>query len=163
MVMWFCRDAHPEAEVVVGPALDLAQPTSIRHVSLKLIPNMRYVEMPNMHPASMLHMHAGTCKNALHEFMQKVSLNTCHACRQFAEAYKQQERPLHILVNNAGANYLPESYTGKGVGLLCQASFQICMLLVICAFTSHKHAHMQRLCVNKGELVSYKVKGNSLM
>ena len=45
-------------------------------------------------------------------------------CRNFAAAYQQQQRPLHILVNNAGANYLPESYTDAGVGMLCQASCQ---------------------------------------
>lgn len=44
-------------------------------------------------------------------------------CRKFASAYQQQRRPLHILVNNAGANYLPESYTEAGVGMLCQASY----------------------------------------
>lgn len=66
------RVAHPEADVVVGPALDLARPDSIR---------------------------------------------------QFAEAFQHQKRPLHILVNNAGANYLPESYTDEGVGVLCQVNY----------------------------------------
>ncbi len=42
--------------------------------------------------------------------------------RKFATTYQQQQRPLHILVNNAGANYMPESYTSQGVGILCQAS-----------------------------------------
>lgn len=51
-------------------------------------------------------------------------LSKCQSsCRKFAVAYQQQQRPLHILVNNAGANYLPESYTEAGVGMLCQASF----------------------------------------
>ncbi|DBB18667.1 TPA: hypothetical protein ACH3X3_000279 [Trebouxia sp. C0006] len=66
------RAAQPAANVVVGPALDLSQPNSIR---------------------------------------------------KFATTYQQQQRPLHILVNNAGANYMPESYTSQGVGILCQVNY----------------------------------------
>ncbi|DBA88373.1 TPA: hypothetical protein ACH3X2_004873 [Trebouxia sp. C0005] len=66
------RAAQPGANVVVGPALDLSQPNSIK---------------------------------------------------KFAKTYQQQQRPLHILVNNAGANYMPESYTSQGVGILCQVNY----------------------------------------
>ena len=53
--------------------------------------------------------------------------------RRFATAYQQQQRPLHVLVNNAGANYMPESYTHQGVGILCQASLLWLKWIVACS------------------------------
>jgi NAD(P)-dependent dehydrogenase (short-subunit alcohol dehydrogenase family) len=35
---------------------------------------------------------------------------------------RKQPRPLHVLVNNAGANYLPRGRTPEGVCTLAQAS-----------------------------------------
>ena len=40
--------------------------------------------------------------------------------RAFATAYKQQKRPLHVLINNAGANYMSEGSTANGIPLLTQ-------------------------------------------
>ena len=40
--------------------------------------------------------------------------------RAFATAYRQQKRPLHVLVNNAGANYMSEGSTADGIPLLTQ-------------------------------------------
>lgn len=40
--------------------------------------------------------------------------------RAFARHYTSAKRPLHVLVNNAGANYLSERLTEEGVPLLTQ-------------------------------------------
>jgi hypothetical protein len=40
--------------------------------------------------------------------------------RAFARCLLEAERPLHVLVNNAGANYLPNTLTTDGVPLLTQ-------------------------------------------
>jgi len=40
--------------------------------------------------------------------------------RAFAGAVGGRDRPLHVLVNNAGANYLPRGFTPEGVCTLAQ-------------------------------------------
>ena len=42
--------------------------------------------------------------------------------RAFATAYRQQKRPLHVLINNAGANYMSEGSTANGIPLLTQVT-----------------------------------------
>lgn len=64
------------------------------------------------------HLYHGDIRN------NKNVIITCQVfCRHFAASYKEQGRPLHVLVNNAGANYMPERHTEQGVGLLCQVGF----------------------------------------
>ena len=49
-----------------------------------------------------------------------LDLESLASVRSFAAAWESSERPLHVLVNNAGANYLAESYTSEGVARLAQ-------------------------------------------
>lgn len=44
--------------------------------------------------------------------------------RKFVQEYEEENRPLHLLVNNAGANYMPEAYTNEGVPQITQVSWQ---------------------------------------
>lgn len=41
-------------------------------------------------------------------------------CREFADVYKKSGRPLHILVANAGANFVSKRLTPEGAPLQCQ-------------------------------------------
>ena len=51
----------------------------------------------------------------------KLDLASQDSVRSFAEEYKKQGWPLHVLINNAGAIYDGEPwYTEDGVGGLCQ-------------------------------------------
>ena len=47
-------------------------------------------------------------------------LDNPESIRAFATAYRQQKRPLHVLINNAGANYMSEDCTADGIPLLTQ-------------------------------------------
>ena len=49
-----------------------------------------------------------------------LDLSSPESVRAFAQAFRAQERPLHVLVNNAGANYLPDGATEAGVPNLVQ-------------------------------------------
>ena len=50
-----------------------------------------------------------------------LDLESLASVRSFAAAWELSERPLHVLVNNAGANYLTEAYTMEtGVARLAQ-------------------------------------------
>lgn len=49
-----------------------------------------------------------------------LDLESLASVRSFAAAWESSERPLHVLVNNAGANYLGEAYTPEGVARLAQ-------------------------------------------
>ena len=51
-----------------------------------------------------------------------LDLESLVSVRSFAAAWESSERPLHLLVNNAGANYMDEAYTPEGVARLAQAS-----------------------------------------
>jgi len=50
----------------------------------------------------------------------KLELAQPSSIRSFAAQYQKQNRPLHVLVNNAGANYLSEGVSEDGVPLLTQ-------------------------------------------
>ena len=49
-----------------------------------------------------------------------LDLASLDSVRRFAAAWDAEGRPLHILVNNAGANYVKEAYTADGVAILAQ-------------------------------------------
>ncbi len=49
-----------------------------------------------------------------------LDLASLDSVRRFAAAWDAAGRPLHILVNNAGANYVKEAYTADGVAVLAQ-------------------------------------------
>lgn len=53
----------------------------------------------------------------------KLELAQPSSIRSFAAQYQKQKRPLHVLVNNAGANYLSEGVTEDGVPLLTQVNY----------------------------------------
>ena len=61
-------------------------------------------------------MHSGE-KVEVGPALDLESLSSVHS---FAAAWESSERPLHVLVNNAGANYVSESYTPEGVARLAQ-------------------------------------------
>ncbi len=63
-------------------------------------------------------MHPG----ATVEVGPKLELAQPSSIRNFAAQYQRQKRPLHVLVNNAGANYLSEGVTEDGVSLLTQVT-----------------------------------------
>jgi len=50
----------------------------------------------------------------------ELKLDDLASIRAFANSYRKQQRPLHVLVNNAGANYMSEGLTAEGVPLLTQ-------------------------------------------
>lgn len=52
-----------------------------------------------------------------------LDLGSMESVRVFAAAYRAQGRPLHLLVNNAGANNLAAWHTPEGIGGLCQVNF----------------------------------------
>lgn len=54
-----------------------------------------------------------------------LDLESLASVRSFAAAWEASKRPLHVLVNNAGANYLVESYTPEGVARLAQVGTAI--------------------------------------
>lgn len=43
--------------------------------------------------------------------------------RTFVQEYEKEGHPLHLLVNNAGANFMPEAYTIEGVPQIIQVSW----------------------------------------
>ncbi len=49
-----------------------------------------------------------------------LDLGSLLSVRAFAGAVGGRDRPLHVLVNNAGANYLPRGFTPEGVCTLAQ-------------------------------------------
>ena len=49
-----------------------------------------------------------------------LDLASLESVRRFAAAWDAEQRPLHILVNNAGTNYIHEEYTPEGVAILAQ-------------------------------------------
>ena len=49
-----------------------------------------------------------------------LDLASLDSVRSFAAAWDAEQRPLHILVNNAGTNYDKEEYTPEGVGITAQ-------------------------------------------
>ena len=49
-----------------------------------------------------------------------LDLASMDSVRRFAKAWDAEGRPLHIMVNNAGTNYLNEEYTADGVTILAQ-------------------------------------------
>ena len=49
-----------------------------------------------------------------------LDLASLDSVRSFAAAWDAEQRPLHILVNNAGTNYDKEEYTPEGVGITSQ-------------------------------------------
>lgn len=49
-----------------------------------------------------------------------LDLTSLDSVRRFAAAWDAEQRPLHILVNNAGTNYIQEEYTPEGVAILAQ-------------------------------------------
>ncbi|CAL8464655.1 g4190 [Coccomyxa elongata] len=53
----------------------------------------------------------------------KLELAQPSSIRSFAAQYQKQKRPLHVLVNNAGANYMSEGVTEDGVSLLTQVNY----------------------------------------
>ncbi|EIE19074.1 NAD(P)-binding protein [Coccomyxa subellipsoidea C-169] len=53
----------------------------------------------------------------------KLELAQPSSIRSFATQYQKQNRPLHVLVNNAGANYLSEGLSEDGVPLLTQVNY----------------------------------------
>ena len=56
--------------------------------------------------------------------------------RAFVRHYTTKGQPLHVLVNNAGANYLSERLTEEGVPLLTQVnSFSVCVWLCLACHT----------------------------
>ena len=50
----------------------------------------------------------------------ELRLEDAASIRAFAATYRRQPRPLHVLVNNAGANYMSDGVTADGVPLLTQ-------------------------------------------
>lgn len=50
----------------------------------------------------------------------ELRLDDAASIRAFADTYRKQQRPLHVLVNNAGANYISDGVTADGVPLLTQ-------------------------------------------
>lgn len=63
----------------------------------------------------------------------KLELAQPSSIRSFAAQYQKQKRPLHVLVNNAGANYLSEGVTEDGVPLLTQVHPTIALAKSSCA------------------------------
>ena len=57
---------------------------------------------------------------AIVEVGPELKLDDAASIRAFADTYRKQERPLHVLVNNAGANYMSEGVTADGIPLLTQ-------------------------------------------
>ncbi|PSC74044.1 short-chain dehydrogenase [Micractinium conductrix] len=53
----------------------------------------------------------------------QLDLGSLESVRRFAAAYKKKHRELHVLVNNAGTNYLERWFTPEGVGGLCQVNY----------------------------------------
>lgn len=64
------------------------------------------------------------CRSAFPEAVVEVGpelrLDDAASIRAFADSYRKQQRPLHVLINNAGANYISEGVTANGVPLLTQ-------------------------------------------
>ena len=50
----------------------------------------------------------------------ELRLDDAASIRAFVDTYRRQQRPLHVLVNNAGANYMSDGVTADGVPLLTQ-------------------------------------------
>ena len=50
----------------------------------------------------------------------RLDLADAGSIRAFAATFRAQRRPLHVLVNNAGANYVSDALTPAGVPLLTQ-------------------------------------------
>ncbi|CAK0787703.1 hypothetical protein CVIRNUC_010925 [Coccomyxa viridis] len=57
------------------------------------------------------------------ELGPELMLDNPESIRAFATAYRQQKRPLHVLINNAGANYMSEGCTADGIPLLTQVNY----------------------------------------
>ncbi len=57
-----------------------------------------------------------------------LDLGSTASVRSFARAEGGAGRPLHVLVNNAGANYLPRGRTGDGYCTLAQVVFPACLI-----------------------------------
>ncbi|GBG71498.1 hypothetical protein CBR_g8914 [Chara braunii] len=53
----------------------------------------------------------------------KLDLGSQSSVREFAKSFKALRKPLHVLVNNAGANFRSESRTEGGVGISAQVNF----------------------------------------
>lgn len=49
-----------------------------------------------------------------------LRLDSQASIRAFADTYRKQQRPLHVLINNAGANYISDRLTDEGIPLLTQ-------------------------------------------
>ena len=56
------------------------------------------------------------------ELGPELVLDNPASIKAFATAYRQQKRPLHVLINNAGANYMSEGSTANGIPLLTQVT-----------------------------------------
>ena len=52
-----------------------------------------------------------------------LDLSSNESVIEFAKAFARKHERLHVLVNNAGVNFIPESYTDRGVGMLAQVNF----------------------------------------
>ncbi|CAL5224486.1 g7180 [Coccomyxa viridis] len=60
---------------------------------------------------------------AVVEVGPELRLDDAASIRAFADTYRKQQRPLHVLVNNAGANYISDGVTADGVPLLTQVNY----------------------------------------
>lgn len=56
----------------------------------------------------------------------KLELAQPSSIRSFAKEFQKQKRPLHVLVNNAGANYMSDGLSEEGVPLLTQVLAPFC-------------------------------------
>jgi NAD(P)-dependent dehydrogenase (short-subunit alcohol dehydrogenase family) len=53
----------------------------------------------------------------------RLDLTSPDSVEEFARKFKETGRPLHVLINNAGANYTGEPwFTREGVGGQCQVT-----------------------------------------
>ena len=66
---------------------------------------------------------------AIVEVGPELRLDDMASIRAFADTYRMQQRPLHVLINNAGANYVSEGVTANGIPLLTQVIRQLPPLL----------------------------------
>lgn len=47
--------------------------------------------------------------------LRRLDLNDLNSVREFARGYRESDRPLHILINNAGVMACPKSFTSNGL------------------------------------------------
>ena len=75
----------------------------------------------------------------------ELRLDDLASIRAFANTYRKQQRTLHVLVNNAGANYMSEGLTAEGVPLLTQVCEQLSCRYLHCLPEAYQHFKPQVL------------------